>query len=48
MVNDQHLKPVVTYGVEPGLIESINLVDPVYYDYWVGPCLAKDIKLRAY
>jgi len=32
VVNSQRLKPVVTYDVDPGLIESINLVDPVYYD----------------
>jgi len=31
-VNGQHLKLVVTNEIEPGLIESINLVDPVYYD----------------
>jgi len=27
IINGQHLKPV-----EPDLIESINLLDPVYYD----------------
>jgi len=32
MVNGQHLKPVVAYDIDPGLIESINLIDPVYYD----------------
>ena len=32
MVNGQHLKSVVTHDIDPGLIESINLVDPVYYD----------------
>jgi len=32
MVNGQCLKPVVTHDIDPGLIESINLVDPVYYD----------------
>ena len=47
MVNGQRLKPVVTYDIDPGLIESINLVDHVYYDQWVRPCLAKDTKLRA-
>jgi len=31
-VNGQRLKPVVTYDVDPSLIKSINLVDPVYYD----------------
>jgi len=32
MVNGQHLKPIMTHDVDPCLIESINLVDPVYYD----------------
>ena len=32
MVNCQRLKPVVTHDLDPGLIESINLVDPVYCD----------------
>ena len=32
MVNGQRLKPVVTYDIDPDLIESINLIDPVYYD----------------
>jgi len=32
MVNRQHLKPIVTHDIDPGLIESINLVDAVYYD----------------
>jgi len=32
IVNCQRLKPVVTNKIESGLIESINLVDPVYYD----------------
>ena len=32
MVNGQRLKPVVTNELTPGLIESLNLVDPVYYD----------------
>jgi len=32
MVNGQLLKPVVSHNIDPGLIESINLVDPVYYD----------------
>jgi len=31
-VNGQRLKPGVTNGIEPSLIESIYLVDPVYYD----------------
>jgi len=31
-VNGQHLKPVVINEIELGLIEFINLVDPVYYD----------------
>ena len=43
----QRLKLVVTHDIEPSLIESINLVDPVYYDQWVGPCLAEDPKLSA-
>ena len=32
MVNDQRLKHVVTHDLDPGLIESINLVNPVYCD----------------
>jgi len=32
MVNSQHLRPVVTHDIESSLIESINLVDLVYYD----------------
>ena len=32
MVNGQRLKLVVTHDINPGLIESINLVNPVYYD----------------
>jgi len=32
MVNGQRLKPVVITEIEPGLHESINLVDPLYYD----------------
>ena len=31
-VNGQWLKAVVTNEIQPGLIGSINLVDPVYYD----------------
>jgi len=31
-VNDQRLKPIVTNEVKHDLIESINLVDSVYYD----------------
>ena len=30
--NSQHLKPVATNEIEPGMIESINLGDLVYYD----------------
>jgi len=29
------------------LAKSINLVGPVYYDYWMGPWLAEDTKLSA-
>ena len=32
MVNGQRLKPIVTNELALGLIESINLVDPVYHD----------------
>jgi len=32
MVNGQRLKPIVTHDIDPGLIESINLVDPIHYD----------------
>jgi len=32
MVNGQRLKPVVIHDIVPHLIESINLIDPVYYD----------------
>jgi len=32
MVNGQRLKSVMTYDINPGLIEFINLVDPSYYD----------------
>ena len=32
MFNSQLLKPIVTNELAPGLIESINLVDPVYHD----------------
>ena len=32
MVNGQCLKPVVTHDINPCLIESLSLVDPVYYD----------------
>ena len=32
MVNGQCLKPIMTYDIDPSLIESINLVDPIYYD----------------
>jgi len=32
MVNGQILKPIVTHDIDPSLIESINLVGPVYYD----------------
>ena len=32
MVNGQLLKPTVTHDIKPSLIESINLVDPIYYD----------------
>jgi len=32
ILNGQRLKPVVTHDINPGLIESINLVDLVYYD----------------
>jgi len=32
MVNDQCLKLVVTNDIGPSLIESFNLVDPIYYD----------------
>jgi len=31
-INGQRLKPVVTNEIEPGLIESNNLVDLVYCD----------------
>ena len=48
MVNDQHLKPVVTYDIDPGLIEFTNLIDPIYYDQWMGPYLAEHIRLSAY
>lgn len=30
-VDDQCLKPVVTNKIDHGLIDSINLVGPVYY-----------------
>ena len=45
MVNGERLKAVMTHNIEFGLIDCLNLVDPVYHDWWVGPCLAKDIKL---
>ena len=32
IVNGQRLNPVVTHDIDPGLIESINLVDHVCYD----------------
>jgi len=32
VVNGQHWKLVVTNEIAPGLIESINLVDPIYND----------------
>jgi len=31
-INGQRFKRVVTDEIEPGLIESVNLVDPVYCD----------------
>lgn len=44
MVNGEHLKPIVINDIEPILIESINLVDLFYCDYWMGPSLAEGIK----
>ena len=32
-VKNQCLKPIMTNEIELGIIESINLVDSVYYDY---------------
>jgi len=47
MVNGQRLKPVITHYIDTGLIESIDLVDSVYYDKWMGSYLAEDIKFSA-
>ena len=47
MVNGERSKPMVTHDIESGLIDYVNLVDPVHYDYWVGPCLVEDTKLSA-
>jgi len=45
MANGKCLKPLVSNDIKLSLIKSINLVDPVYYDSWIGPYLAEDIKL---
>ena len=45
IVNDKCLKAIVTNEIESGLIEFINLVDPVDCDQWIGPCLAKEVNL---
>ena len=47
MVNGQRLKSVMTYDINPGLIEFINLVDPSYYDQQVRTYLTEDTKLSA-
>jgi len=41
------LKLVVTSEIKLGLIEYINIVNPIYYDYWIGPLLVENIKLTA-
>ena len=32
IVNGERLKPIMAHDIEPGSIESINLVDSVYHD----------------